>query len=222
VKRTDRCSPSKERFQRGANHCQSAESRYSARALNALYAGLLALSIVLIELLIGGTRLVFGFPAYAILVVAAILSLPVLGRKPARANIPCLAITAIFFGYILYRAAHSPWDYLWWMDYYQVIACLIVYFLTTTVLTDVRARVWVVFSLLGLAVVEFGFGLRQFAQADNWMPFGFLRPEGGGFRASGSLISPIHYGGFMEAVGVFAFAHAFWGQWRNWIRLLFG
>jgi O-antigen ligase len=190
--------------------------------LNALYAGLLALSIVLIELLIGGTRLVFSLPAYAIVVVAAILSLPVLGRKPARANIPCLLISAGFFGYILYRAAHSPWDYLWWNDFYQVIACLIVYLLTTTVITDVRSRLWVVFSLLGLAVVEIGFGLRQFAQGDNWMPFGFLRPEGGGFRASGSLISPIHYGGLMEAVGVFAFALAFWGQGRNWIRLLFG
>lgn len=190
--------------------------------MNALYAGLLALSIVLIELLIGGTRLVFGLPAYAILSVAAILGIAALGRRPARANIPCLVISAIFFGYILYRAAHSPWDYLWWMDFYQVIACLMVYLLTTTILTDVRPRIWVVLSLLGLAVVEFGFGLRQFAQADDWMPFGFLRPQVGSFRASGSLISPIHFGGYMEAVGVFAFALAFWGQWRNWIRFLFG
>lgn len=197
------------------------ESRYSARALNALYAGLLALSIVLIELLIGGTRLVFGLPAYAILSVAAILGLAALARRPARANIPCLTISAIFFGYILYRAAHSPWDYLWWMDFYQVIACLMVYLLTTTILTDVRARLWVVISLLALAVVEFGFGLRQFAQADDWMPFGLLRAPVG-FRASGSLISSIHFGGYMEVVGVFALALAFWGQWRNWIRFLLG
>jgi O-antigen ligase len=190
--------------------------------LNALYAGLLALSIVLIEFLIGGTRLVFSLPAYAILVVAAVLSLPAIGRKPARANIPCLAISAAFFGYILYRAAHSPWDYLWWMDFYQVIACLMVYLLTTTVITDVRSRIWIVLALLALAVVEFGFGLRQFAYADDWMPFGLLRPAGGSFRASGSLISPIHFGGYMEAVAVFALALAFWGQWRNWVRLLFG
>jgi O-antigen ligase len=189
--------------------------------LNALYAGLLALSIVLIELLIGGTRLVFSLPAYAILVVAAILSLPVLGRKPARANLPCLAISAVFFGYILYRAANSPWDYLWWMDFYQVIACLMVYLLTTTVLTDTKPRVWVVLTLLGLAVVEVAFGLRQFANADNWMPFGLIRADAG-FRASGSLISSIHFGGLMEAIGVFALAFAFWGQWRNWVRLLFG
>jgi O-antigen ligase len=189
--------------------------------LNALYAGLLALSIVLIELLIGGTRLVFALPAYAILVVAAILSLPVLGRKPARANIPCLVVSAIFFGYILYRAANSPWDYLWWTDFYQVIACLMVYLLTTTVLTDTKSRIWLVLTLLGLAVVELGFGLRQFAHADNWMPFGFLRADAG-FRASGSLISSIHFGGFMEAIGVFALALAFWGQWRGWVRFVFG
>jgi O-antigen ligase len=189
--------------------------------LNALYAGLLALSIVLIELLIGGTRLVFSLPAYAILVVAAILSLPTVGRKPARANLPCLAISAVFFGYILYRAAHSPWDYLWWADFYQVIACLMVYLLTTTVLTDTKPRVWLVLMLLGLAIVEVGFGLRQFANADNWMPFGFIRADAG-FRASGSLISSIHFGGLLEAIGVFALAFAFWGQWRNWVRLLFG
>src|SRR6266511_2610547 len=134
------------------HRCHPTQNRYSAPALNALYAGLLALSIVLIELLIGGTRLVFSLPAYAILVAAAILSLPALGRKPARANIPCLAISAAFFGYILYQAAHSPWDYLWWMDFYQVIACLMVYLLTTTVITDVRSRIWVVIALLALAV----------------------------------------------------------------------
>jgi O-antigen ligase len=204
-----------------SRRCLSDESRYFAPALNALYAGLLALSIVLIEFLIGGTRLVFSLPAYAILVAAAILSLPVLGRKPARANIPCLLISAVFFGYILYRAANSPWDYLWWNDFYQVIACLMVYLLTTTVITDTKPRVWLVITLLALAVVEVCFGLRQFAQADNWMPFGLKRGDSG-FRASGSLISPIHFGGLLEAVAVFGLALAFWGQWRNWIRLLFG
>lgn len=204
-----------------ANHCHSFESRYFAPALNALYAGLLALSIVLIELMIGGSRLVFSLPAYAILAVAAILGLAAAVRRPARANIPCLAVSAVFFGYILYRAAHSPWDYLWWPDFYQVIACLMVYLLTTTILTEVRARVWIVVTLLALAVVEFGFGLRQFAYADNWMPFGFIRAPYG-FRASGSLISSIHFGGYMEIVGVFALAFAFWGQWRNWVRFLSG
>ncbi|HET6409559.1 MAG TPA: O-antigen ligase family protein [Chthoniobacteraceae bacterium] len=189
--------------------------------MNALYAGLLALSIVLIELLIGGTRLVFSLPSYGILTVAAILSLAAVGRKPARANIPCLVVSALFFGYILHRAAHSPWDYLWWMDFYQVIACLMVYLLTATILTETKHRTWIVITLLALAVVEFAFGLRQFANADDWMPLG-LRRVGGGFRASGSLVHSIHYGGFMEAVGVFGFALAFWGKFRNWIRFIFG
>ena len=215
------CAASTIRNPPNPRHCLSPETRYSPRALNALYAGLLALSIVIIELLIGGTRLVFALPAYAFLVVAAILSLPVLGRKPARANIPCLVVSAVFFGYILHRAANSPWDYLWWSDFYQVVACLMVYLLTTTVLTDTKSRIWLVLTLLGLAVVELGFGLRQFAQVDNWMPFGFLRGDAG-FRASGSLISSIHFGGLMEAIGVFALALAFWGQWRGWVRLVFG
>jgi O-antigen ligase len=189
--------------------------------LNALFAALVALSIVLIQLLIGGTRLVFSLKAYALLTVASILSLIVLGRKPAKANLPCLGISALFFGYILYRAATSPWDYLWWQDYYQVIACLMVYGLTSMVITDAKSRTWIVVALLGLAVVEVGFGLRQFARADDWMPFGFIRAPYGA-RASGSLISSIHFAGYLEAVAMFALAMAFWGKWAGWIRFVFG
>lgn len=188
-------------------------------ALNALHAGLLASSIVLIQCLTGGTRLVFALPAYALIALAALVSVRSIRREPARASASCLTVTAVFFAYILARAAWSPWDYLWWQDFYQVLACLMVYGLCACYVSAAAPRLWIAGILLVLAVGEFFVGLRQFRYGDNWMPFGFIRADSG-LRASGTLISSIHYGGFLEAVGAFALALACWSRWAGWIRFL--
>lgn len=190
-------------------------------ALNALYTGLLAVSILLIQCQIGGTRLVFSLPVYALLAVASILSIASFREEKSRPSGVCLSITALFFAYMLARAAQSPWDYLWWQDFFQMIACLMVYGLCTLFLTKPTYRLAWVASLLVLAVFEFFIGLRQFRYGDNWMPFGFLRGDYG-FRASGTLISSIHYAGFLEAVGAFALAVTCWSRWPGWIRALTG
>lgn len=185
--------------------------------MNAVLAGLLASSIVLIQCLTGGTRLVFALPAYALLALAAVLSATSLRREPARSSRACLAVTAVFFAYVLTRAANSPWDYLWWMDFHQVLACLMAYGLCVCFVSGARARTGIFAVLLALAIVEFFIGLRQFRYGDNWMPFGFLRTDSG-LRASGTLISSIHYGGFLEAIGAFALALACWSRWPGWAR----
>ena len=189
--------------------------------MNALYTGLLAVSILLIQCQIGGTRLVFSLPVYALLAVASILSIASFRDEKARPSGVCLSVTALFFIYMLARAAQSPWDYLWWQDFYQMIACLMVYGLCTLFLTKPKYRLAWVATLLVLAVFEFFIGLRQFRYGDNWMPFGFLRGDYG-FRASGTLISSIHYAGFLEAVGAFALAVTCWSRWAGWIRALTG
>jgi O-antigen ligase len=189
--------------------------------LNAILFGLLAAAIVLIQCLIGGTRLVFSLPAYGLLAMAAILSLGALRRPAARADAACLAVTAIFFGYILTRAAWSPWDYLWWQDFFQVLGCLAVYGIVALHLDSARARLGIVAVLLVLAGFEFFIGLRQFRYADNWMPFGFLRADSGA-RASGMKISSIHFAGLLEITGAFALAAAFWSRWAAWARAAAG
>lgn len=189
--------------------------------MNALIAALVASSIVLIQCLTGGTRLVFALPAYVLIALAALASVRALRRDSANPNTACLAVSALFFAYILGRAAWSPWDYLWWQDFYEVLACLMVYGLFACHASPSAPRLWVAGILLVLSVGEFFVGLRQFRYGDNWMPFGFIRPDSG-LRASGTLISSIHYGGFLEAVGAFALSLACWSRWAGWLRFLAG
>jgi len=189
--------------------------------LNAVLAGLLALSIVLIQCLTGGTRLVFALPAYALLALAGLLCVKEFRRESQRPSSACLIVTVVFFAYMMVRAAWSPWDYLWWQDFYQMLACLIVYGICTCFVSGLQPRLAIVVVLLVLSVGEFFVGLRQFRYGDNWMPFGFLRPDSG-LRASGTLISSIHFGGFLEATGAFALALACWSRWNAGLRFAAG
>ena len=190
--------------------------------MNAVLTGLLGLSIVVIECLIGGTRLVFSLPSYGLVAAAAILSIGALRREGARPGLACLAATGIFATYMLTRAAASPWDYLWWPDFFELLAALTVYLLTALHLTQARHRLWIVGILMVLASAEFFIGLRQFRSMDDWMPFPFITRAPGGARASGTLISSIHFAGLLEAIGPFALALAFWARWAGWARALAG
>lgn len=181
----------------------------------------LIVAILLIEFMAGGTRLVFSLPSYCFIAVAALATVM---RRPdgdARPSLACLIVSALFFTYILVRAAWSPVAYLWWSDFYMVLGCLMVYLLITLHLTGNRERAWVIWALLALAVIEVFAGLRQFSAGDNWMPFGFIRADSGR-RASGTLISSIHLAGYLEAIALFALSYAFWSMWKPWARILAG
>ncbi len=194
---------------------------YVARRLKPVYTLLLIAAILLAECLIGGTRFVFCFPSYGIVAVAGLLTLSSLRQPIAKPSLVCLGTSAVFFAYILARAAASPVPYLAWMDYYMVLACLVVYLLTALYLTRTRLRATVIVALLALALVEVFIGLRQFRYADNWMPFGFIRGDYGG-RASGTFISSITLAGYLEVVGIFALSLAVWSAWKLWARIALG
>jgi O-antigen ligase len=178
-------------------------------------------AIWLIQCLVGGTRLVYSLPSYGILAIAGLLSLAALRRPIPKPSLICLGTTAIFFTYILARAAASPVAYLWWTDFYMVIACLIAYLITAFYISSSRLRMIVVVGLLVLALAEFLVGLRQFQAGDNWMPFGFVRSDYGS-RASGMFISSIHLDGYLEAVGILALSIAVWSTWSLWARIGIG
>ncbi len=169
----------------------------------------------------GGTRLVFSLPSYGLLAIGAFVAIfrrPDPRYKPAT---DAIIVTLVLFAYILWRATASPVEYLWWTDFLMVLGCLIVYLLTAFHLTSIRERRIIVISLLVLAVFEILFAVRQFAGADDWMPFGFMRAATGR-RASGSLISSIHLAGFLEAVAPFALSAAFWSGWKVGGRIVLG
>lgn len=185
------------------------------------YTLLFVAAIWLIQCLVGGTRLVYSLPSYGILAVAGLLSLASLRRPIPKPSMICLGTTAVFFAYILARAAASPVDYLWWTDFYMVLACLVAYLLTAFYISNSRLRMLVIVGLLVLALAEFLVGLRQFAEGDNWMPFGFVRSDYGS-RASGMFISSIHLAGYLETVGVLALSLAVWSSWSVWARIALG
>ena len=122
---------------------------------------------------------------------------------------------------MLIRAFFSPVDYLWWMDFYLILACLVVYLLTVFQITGPGWRMIVVIGLFVLAMAEFVIAIRQFKLGDNWMPFGLSRPNTGA-RASGTFISPIQLAGYLEAVGAMAVSLTVWTSWKGWVRIVFG
>ncbi len=186
-----------------------------------VYVIFLIAALWLIQCLVGGTRPVYSLPAYALLAVAGLLSFFSFGRPIPRPDLRCLSASAVFFTYILARAALSPVEYLAWMDFYMVLGCLVVYLLTALYVSSSRLRMIVILALLLLAVAQVGAGLRQFQVGDEWMPFGLPRAIGGS-RASGMFISPIHLAGYLEVVGLFAVSFTVWSAWKVWARVVTG
>jgi len=177
---------------------------------------LVSAAIVLIETLIGGTRLVFSLPAYAVLAAAGFAA-AFDGRVTQRPSRICFVTTVAVFAYLLVRAWSSPVAHLARADVYSMLACILGYALASFRLCEPRARGVVLWAIFALAVAEVLIGLRQFSVGDNWMPFGFIRADYQR-RASGTLISSIHLAGYLEVVGLFALSMAFWSRWRLWTR----
>lgn len=191
-----------------------------SRAATALCGILLAASFAIIQLLIGGTRLLFSFPAYGLLAVMAILSLLLIRRASPSPSQFCLLSSTIFFGYILARAFLSPFDYLARPDIYSVLGCLLVYLFVACVFTGARQRSWFVFFLLALSIAHVCVGALQFRDGNNFMPISFLQRFDYGRRASGFYINPNHLAGLLEVLGIFGLSMVCWGRWPAWGRLL--
>ena len=174
------------------------------------------------QVLIGGTRLLFALPAYAIVALAGALGLLAIREPRSLPDQICLISAVIFFGYILVRASFSPVAYMARSDIYSVLAGLVVYFLTATVLTDSKVRLLIVVCLLAAALGHVIVGAIQFRNGDNWMPISFLQRFDYGSRASGFYICPNHLAGLLEVVGVFGLSLTFWSRWPVWSKLLIG
>ena len=204
----------------GNSHYASRGEGVIGRVADIFCALLLAASFALIETLIGGTRLVFSLPAYALLAAMGITSLLSIRRYKAQANRLCLITSLALFGYLLVRANFSPVDYVARTDICSILGCLLVYLFIACVLTSAKPRVWFVFFLLAIALVHVCIGAVQFRDGNNFMLVPFLQRFDYGRRASGLYISPNHLAGFLEVVGIFGLSVGFWGRWPIWTKLL--
>ena len=189
--------------------------------MNLILAALLTSCLVLIQCLVGGTRLIFSFPAYALAAIAAVLSVFWIRRPNIKPASACLASTLLLGGYILGRAWLSPVPYLARTDVFMVAGVLLVYLLTALCLHESRPRLWIITALLVVAAVHVGVGLVQFRERNGFMLFGFLRGDDS-WRASGMLISGNHLAGYLESLALVALSLTIWSRCRLGTKMITG
>ena len=198
------------------------EPSWSATAYETLLAALLVLALLLMQGLIGGTRLVLAFPALTVLAVLGVLGLGLVRLRRPDPGRFCLAATLLFLGYIIVRAALSPAAYLARTDIIPVLGGLVVYLATASILTNARTRMWMVACLLVAALAHVVVGVIQFRNGNNFMPISFLQRFDYGHRASGFYVCPDHLAGLLEVLGIFGLSIVCWSRWPVWGKLLVG
>jgi O-antigen ligase len=187
--------------------------------LSSVVAALLFGGIALIQVQLGGTRPAYAYPGYLLVAAAGLLSIFLIGYKRSLPKWPLLAATSLFFGYLLVCTLFSPLRFLAIANLLLILVALIAYFLSATVLTGSRTRLFLMSGLALLGIGHLAIGVTQYVLGNNYLPFGFIRPNYGA-RASGFYVCPDHFAGFLESLGVILFALALFARLRTWVRIL--
>jgi O-antigen ligase len=173
---------------------------------------LMVAAFVVIQVLIGGTRMIFSLPSYTVLGIVGLLALFSLRQPKAKPCDVCIAIATAFFAYILARAWFSPVPYIARSDFYSVLAGLVVYFYTACILTGGKQRVIFLCLLFVLAIGHAIVGAVQFRNGNNFMPISWLQRYDYGHRASGFYVCPNHLAGLLEVLGVLGLSLICWSR----------
>ena len=198
------------------------ETGLIGRATEILAIALLGAALALIQILIGGTRLIFSLPAYAFLAIVGLLTTFIFRQPKPRPAQLCLFGSALFFGYVLLRAFFSPVEYMARPDIYAVLGGLIVYLFIACFGTSAKLRASVLIGLLALALVHVVIGAFQFRDGNNFMLIPFLQRFDYGRRASGFYVCPNHLAGALEVLGIFGTSLVCWSRFPTWSKLLLG
>jgi O-antigen ligase len=192
------------------------------RVTGILAFALLGAALALIQILIGGTRLIFSLPAYAILALVGLLTIIIFRQPKPRPAQLCLLGSALFFGYVLLRAFFSPVAYTARPDTYAVLGGLIVYLFVACFGTSAKLRASVLIGLLALALVHVFIGAIQSRDGNNFMLIPFLQRFDYGRRASGFYVCPNHLAGALEVLGIFGASLVCWSRFPTWSKLFIG
>lgn len=192
--------------------------------MNTILWVLIAASFVAVNLLRGGARHAYALPGYALLAVAACLSIFLLRRvRLGSAARICLAVSSLFLGYFLIRTAFSPYEYLARANLNLAIGSLLVYLLAVLYITDSRQRAILVVVLLGLGFANSVVGAVQFFKAADFIPFELMpRSANYGSRASGFFLVPNSLAGFLEICVLMGLSMVWWGRWSTAAKVLCG
>lgn len=180
----------------------------------------------------GGFNLLFSLPGYTLIAAGAVLSL-FISRKRLNpgGSTPAIVSTVLLAGYVIGRSLVSPVPYLARMDFFMVIAALAVYLFTVLFLKTSRQRMWVIYTMFGLAVLNTAAGLLQFTKGNHFMlmwfwPDGWFIPKlfrpDYGWRASGFFGCPNYMAGFLETLGLITLSLFLLGRGRVMLRTILG
>lgn len=186
-----------------------------------LYLTILSAAFIILECLIGGTRLLFSLPSYLLLGLASVLTVISARRIKIPTRPSCLISAAVLAAYILARAWWSPVEYLARPDFFMVLAALAVYLLTSLYLVRSSYRMIFIAVLLAIALGETMLALVQFSNGQDQLLFGLQRYPNG-HRGSGQYVSPNHLAGYLEVVAIIGMSLVFWGTWKPWAKILTG
>lgn len=184
---------------------------------------LLLAAFAVIQTFIGGAKLLYSLPAYAILGALAPFVLVGKVRYPRGLSLACVLGTLAWMGYTLARNRLSPVEYLARPDFFMVLGCLLVYLLVAFYFTEARQRLILLCGLLVFAFVQAVIGAVQFKQSDAWMVLPWVfRLDYDSWRASGFYICPNHFAGLMEVMALMALGITFWSRWKLGAKMLTG
>lgn len=175
-----------------------------------------------LQILIGGVKMVYSLPAYAVLGLAGVLTLGWL-RRPVAAKpvVWCLVTATLLAGYIGWRAAVSPVGYLARTDFFLILGAFLIYLIAAVHLVSPRHRLAVLWALFALVLVHVACGIVQFKEKQNFMLLPWIFRSDYDYRASGFYICPNHLAGLLEMTGLLALSLAIWGRGKTWARIVF-
>jgi O-antigen ligase len=179
-------------------------------------------AFALLEVFIGGARLLYGVPAVALIALAGVLSGIPKFKTSRRADIPALAASLLFAAAILLRNRFSEVEYIARLQFFIMAGCLLVYLLFALVLTRSADRKRFFLFLGILALLQMIPALIQFSQGNQWMPLSWAQRTDTSWRASGFYISPNHFAGFLEIIALLAASFTIWGRATLITRVLTG
>jgi len=173
---------------------------------------LVMLAFAVLEVFIGGARVLYAVPGVCLVALAGLLSfVPRLKLNP-RTDVFALVSAFLFAGYILTRNRMSEVDYIARLQFFIMAGCLLIYLLFTLFLTRSEDRMWLLYGLMALALVQVGIGAFQFAENNGWMPLPWAQRCGGGWRASGFFISHTNFAGFLEIIAIMSMSFVIWSR----------
>lgn len=182
---------------------------------------LVAAAFVVLQVLIGGTRMVFALPGLELVALAGVFAAWPKLKSARGAGLIAISSAVLFIAYIIVRnrVSLSQVPLIESIGRVQLVIAagsLIVYGIVALVLYKPNQRQWLIWVWLFMAVVQVVVGAIQFKEGNQWMPIPWLQRADDWWRASGLYISPNHFAGYLEITGLMAASFVLWGR-TGWV-----